>query len=157
MTAPYARRVSRPVLVLGGTIGTILLLNGVALAFRGGAVAATGTGTAAASGDEFTFTLSGASTAGLYPGGPAGTVTVDLDNPFGRAVNVTDVTMTVAPTGGLGTCGASDFTTDSSNLPATVSPGSAGYAVSVAMNETASNGCQGATVGLTVTITGRLA
>jgi len=157
VTAPYARRVSRPVVVIGGAIGTVLVLSGVALAFRSGAIAPTAVGSASASGDEFTFTLAGASTAGLYPGGPAGTVTVNLDNPFDRDVNVTGVTMTVAPDGGLGSCGAGDFTTSSTNLPAAVSPGSAGYAVSVAMKETASNGCQGATVGLTVTITGRLA
>jgi hypothetical protein len=157
VTAPCARRVSRPVLVVGAAIGTVLVLNGVALAFRSGNTALTGTGTATAVGDTFTFTLSGASTAGLYPGGPAGTVNVNVSNPFSRNVDVTNVTLAVAPSNGQGACGASDFTTDSSNLPAVVTPGSAGYAVSVAMKSTASNGCQGATVGLTVTVTGRLA
>lgn len=157
MTGHRARRVSRPALVVGAAIGGVLVLSGVALAFRTGNTALTGTGTATVSGDQFTFTLSGTSVAALYPGGPAGTVTVDLANPFTRNVDVTGVTMTVAPTGGQGTCGAGDFTTDSSALPAVVVPGSAGYVVSVAMDNDASNGCQGATVALTVTVTGRLA
>jgi hypothetical protein len=148
--------VKRPAVVVGGALGIVLVLNGVALAYRSGQVATTATASATAAGGQLTFTLTGTSAAALYPGGPAGTVTVNLTNPFSRNVTVTGVTMALAPTGGIGTCDASDFTTSSANIPATVVPGTAGYAVSVSMSSTASNGCQGATIGLTVTVNGRL-
>jgi hypothetical protein len=148
-----ARSGTRTVVVCGAAITAVLVLNGVALAYRSTSVAATGTGPATASNNQLTFTLSGASGALLYPGGPAGTVNVNLTNPFSQTIAITNVTVTPSATG---SCPATSFTTDASGIPATIGSGISTYAVSVSMTSTAANGCQGSSVSLSVTITGKL-
>lgn len=155
-TTRAARPLARSFVVCAVAATTTFALGGVALAYRSGLVGASGTGTAATSASQLTFTLSGTTSALLYPGGPAGTVNVNLTNPFAQNVAVTGVTLTPSATGDTGSCPASSFTTNGSAIPASLAPGSASYAVSVSMTSTAANGCQGATVSLSVTITGKL-
>ena len=146
-------RLSRPAVVVGCALGTVLLLNGVALAYRLGSVAPSGTGTATASGNQLTFTLTGASVAALYPGGPAGPVAVNVTNPFSRPVTVTSTGLTVT-TGNAGCTGSSFDTT--STVPASLAAGSATYTASVSLKSSAANECQGAAITLTVVINGTL-
>jgi hypothetical protein len=143
---------ARSVVVCGTAITAVLVLNGVALAYRSTQAAATGTGAATASNGQVTFTLSGASSALLYPGGPAGTVNVNLTNPFSQNVAITNVTITPS----AASCPASNFTTNASGIPATIGSGTSTYAVSVSMTSTAANSCQGASISVSVAITGKL-
>jgi hypothetical protein len=151
-----ARPAARSLVVCAVAAATTFALGGVALAYRSGLVGGSGTGTATTSSGQITFTLSATSSALLYPGGPAGTVNVNLSNPFSQNVAVTGVTLTPSASGGTGSCPASSFTTNGTAIPASLAPGSATYAVSVSMTSAAANGCQGATVVLSVTITGKL-
>lgn len=150
------RRASALASLVIGTIAAGTAFVGVAYAYLSAPVSGTGTGTATTSSDQLTFTLTSASAGLLYPGGPAGTVTATVTNPFTQPVAVTSVVMTPTATGGIGTCAAASFTTSSASIPGTISPGSNPYSVSVAMDNDAENGCQGATVSLSVTINGKL-
>jgi hypothetical protein len=131
-------------------------LVGVAHAYLTTAVSGTGTGSATPSNATMTFTLTAPTTALMYPGAPASTVTANVTNPFAQALTVTSVVMTPTATGGSGTCLADNFTTSSSSIPATLPTGTNAYSVSVAMDADAVNACQGKTVTLAVTINGKL-
>jgi hypothetical protein len=145
-----------------GTAAAVVLAAGVASAYYLTAVAPTGTGTAATANGTVTLAITGSSTAALYPGGPAGSVTVTVANTFTRPVTVnalqagtpvitnapgcTDADLSLtAPTSGLPLVVAASSTSVPTTLPGVVS-----------MGTNAQSACQGATITIPFTVTGQL-
>jgi hypothetical protein len=162
--APASRRPAVAVVALG--------LAAVAVAGTGTAYAyqqSTGTGSNSSVSTATAVTLQATATitAGtpLYPGAPAATLNVTVDNSAGtQAVKITSVALdgnrTITASNALSTC---------TNFSFTVAPPSnwAGFTVAAGATSTqpvtgavtmvsADNGCQGATFSIPVTVTGQI-
>jgi hypothetical protein len=154
-----ARRCARSVVVGGVAVTTVLVLNGVALAYRLASVSASGTGPATVSSGAATLAITASSTAGLYPGGPAGSVTITVQNTYPKAITITSlVAGTPTISGATGTCTNADISVvaPTTGLPLTVAAGTTSAATvltgSVKMGTNAQNGCQGATITVPFTV-----
>lgn len=163
MTRAHAlRRPSRLLLVAGPGLLGALALGGVASAYLLGDVAPSGAGAAAAANGTVTMVVTASSTAALYPGGPAGDVTVTVANTYDRPVTITAVTAGTPVVTGAAGCTDADVTavTPSAGLPLTVAAGATSAPVvlsnAVRMGTAAQSACQGATITVPLTLTGRL-
>ena len=152
MNATFVR-VATPVVV--GTGLAVVLGAGIAAAYYTTAVAPTGAGTANVTAPmTIPFAATASPAVPLYPGGPGGAITFDVTNPYSVAVTFTAISV-----GNASGCTTPDVTASSplGTLPLPV-PG--GATVEITMNVTmglaASNDCQGATLTVPVTLTGRL-
>ena len=143
-------------IIAGATAAALLLGGGIAVAYW--TSSGTGTGSAAAgTAASVTVTQSGTVT-GLYPDGPAQTITVVVANPNDAAVNLAGVTAAVSGTDQAG-CTAADFEisgpayaggTVSGNGSVTSSAATIRMINDVGRNQDA---CKGATVALAFTAT----
>lgn len=158
MKNPTLRRALVVTTVVGATLGGGIAVAAWTSAGSGSATAKAGTATAPTTG---TVPASAFSTGLLYPGGPAGTAKILVNNPNPYAVVVTHVaagTGTPTGSGGNGTCtqtGVSwvDQTPTSGNsVPAN---GSATLTLpgAVTMGSTSDDGCQGALFSIPVVVT----
>jgi hypothetical protein len=153
-----ARRCARSVVVGGVAVTTVLVLNGVALAYRLGTVAASGTGSATAGSGAATLAITSSSAAGLYPGGPAGSVTITVQNTYPKAITVTTLVAGTPVITGAPGCTNADISvvTPTTGLPLTVASGATSAATaltgSVKMGTNAQNACQGATITVPFTV-----
>jgi hypothetical protein len=136
----------------------VIAVSGVAYAFWTAGGSGSGTATA---GDVSTLTVNQTNTiTGLYPGGPAQTLTGNFNNPNAYSVMVGHVTATVGSvTGNPGTCPLTDFVvggtaTVNALIPAGNNQG-AWTGLTIRLDETGVNqdGCKGATVHLTYSVT----
>lgn len=143
-----------------GTAAAVVLVAGIASAYYLTAIAPTGTGGATTAGGTLTLAVTSSSTAGLYPGGPAGSVTITVTNPFSRPVSVTALTVGTPVVTGAAGCTDADLTVTapSTGLPFTVTGTSAEKTFDgvVAMGTDAQSACQGATITVPFTVTGVL-
>jgi hypothetical protein len=94
----------------------------------------------------------------LYPGGPAADVIVKLNNPNSLAVTLVSVAGngTITADGGHASCTTSGVTfTNQTGLSVSLPPGSTllHFTSAASMSSAASNGCQGATFNIPVTVT----
>lgn len=153
-----ARRATSVVLIgagLAAVAGT-----GVAYAYYRAAVSGSQTGTAATGNATFTMTVTGKSTTALQPN-TTGTVTLQLVNPFNKAITITGVTPSVTTSNETNCPGATNFIAPSSptGLPASIAAnGTVTPTLSnaVTMKQTAATLCQGVTVTYTLTVSGKL-
>ena len=153
----------RPLFVTSTAIGMVLLLNGVALAYRLGAVNGSGTGAATSANGSAVLAITASSSTGLYPGGPAGSVTITVQNTYTRPITISAIAGgTPSVDSGHSTCTNPDITIQvpSSGLPLTV-PASSTSAPTVLngvvkMGTNAQSACQGATITIPFTVTGQL-
>jgi hypothetical protein len=145
-------RKTQKIAIVGGTVG-ILFAGGVAYA----AWTSTGTGTGAVgAGSAVTLGVSGAEVGGLYPTGHVTqNVTVTNSNPY--AVKLSDLTPDNATiTSDHAACNA-DSVTAGTVLNTTVlaaTTGSTSIPVTVSMDNTANDDCQGATFTISYTAHG---
>lgn len=103
----------RRTVIVGATVGAVLLTGGVAFAFW----SSTGTGSGAAAvgtaAGSLTVVQSGTAPSDLRPGGTPQDVTVTVTNSSGTAIGFTDVTVTiddvVEDASVTGTCSPLDF------------------------------------------------
>lgn len=137
-----------------------LLFGGAAFASWGGS--GSGTGTAAtASAKSIVLAISSPSTTALYPG-QSGSVSASITDPYSsQAVTITGLTGTVT-TSNEATCpGVANFSISShpAGLPSAVQPGSpfsGTLSNAVTMSSGAASGCQGVTVTVQYSVTGKL-
>jgi hypothetical protein len=136
--------------------GAILGLTGSGVAYSYWSIGGTGGGTAT-TGTVVGITVNQTSSvAGLYPGGPAQSISGNFDNGNAGAVYVTSVT---AALGTLpGSCVPADFTISgtapvNTNVASGAGVGSWGGTLSITMNNTGSsqNGCKGSNIPLVLT------
>jgi hypothetical protein len=138
-------------IVVAGTATLALASGGVAFAYWTSSGSSTGT---AAAGTTSSVTIAQTGTiTGLYPGGPAKTIAIDITNPNGGAVTLAGVTATVSGTSDPG-CTALDFAISGPVYGGGVIAGGAitpasGATISM-LNRTAVNqdACKGATINL---------
>jgi hypothetical protein len=148
----------RKILPVAIALVAVIAVSGVAYAYwtAGG----TGPGSATA-GDVSTLTVNQTNTiTGLYPGGPAQTLTGDFTNPNTYSVFAGHVTATVGSvTGNPGTCPLTDFVVGgTANVSALIPAGAnkgAWTGLTIQLSETGVNqdGCKNATVHLTYSVT----
>jgi hypothetical protein len=137
-------------IVVAGT-ATLALASGVAFAYWTSSGSSTGP---AAAGTTSSVTIAQTGTiTGLYPGGPAQTIAIDITNPNAGAVTLAGVTATVSGTSDPG-CTALDFAISGPVYGGGVIAGGAitpasGATISM-LNRTAVNqdACKGATINL---------
>lgn len=101
------KRMTRNGYILTGTAAAVLVLGG-GVAFAFWTSSGTGTGTAAAATTASVDIAQTGSITGLYPGGPAQTISIEITNPNSSAVTLTGVTASVSGTSDAG-CTADDF------------------------------------------------
>ncbi len=157
-------------LVIGAVAALVIGLGtGTAYAYFTSHTSGTGAlTTGSAQGITVTAVASPGADANLYPGGPSVAVNFTVNNPNPYAVSFTGwsgaVLSTVTPVGS-NTCTTGDFQIAAASgsfgsalsIPANTpsSPGVSGTASGVVqLTGTAQNGCQGATVTVTLTLTG---
>lgn len=157
--------------LVAGAVVTLIIAAGAGLAFAYFTSSGAGTGSATAgSAQAITVTAvsSPAASANLYPGGSAVAVNFTVNNPNSYAVSFTgwsSATLSKVTPVGSNTCTTSDFQIAAASgsfspalsIPANTPslPGVSGIANSVVdLATTAQNGCQGATVTVTLTLTG---
>lgn len=144
--------------------GALVAGTGVAYAYW----SATGTGTGVANAGTASVLTSGTATVNgtLYPGGSStGSIVISNANPF--AVKVTSVAFAAATvtTTGTGTCSTTGVTFAPTTAPTTSAPlvvparsgssnGTVTFAYTATMDNTSSDGCQGAGFSSTVTLQG---
>jgi hypothetical protein len=157
------RQVSRKVAVLT----TVMALAIVGLVFAAWTTTGTGSGYAKAGTAQAlsTVDVSASTTATLYPGGPAGDVTIRVSNPNTYPVTVTGVTGSGAITADAGhaSCTTTGVSfTDQTGLSISV-PAKSGavngetqttLSGAASMSNASVNGCQGATFTIPVTLSG---
>lgn len=157
------RRVATPAVV--GTALAVVLGAGVALAGYHASVSGSRTGSAsAATVGSFTMSVTGAVSTDLYPGGAGADVTMQIANPYGRALTITGVAttgdITVTPLAGS-TCATTGLTVSTpSSLPITI-PGTTSvtnvtFDNLVTMGASADSGCQGATFTISFVVMGQV-
>ena len=152
----------RPLVVMTAALGAVLVMNGVALAFRLGTVNTTGTGAAASANGSAVLSITASSATGLYPGGPAGSVTVTVQNTYTRPITVTAIAGGTPVITNAPGCTSADITIQvpSSGLPLVVAGSSTSAATTlndvVKMGTNAQSACQGATITIPFTVTGQL-
>lgn len=101
------KRMTRSGYIATGTAAAVLVFGGGA-AFAFWTSSGSGTGTAAAGTTaDVSITQTGSIT-GLYPGGPAQTISVDITNPNAGDITLAGVTASVSSTSDAG-CTAADF------------------------------------------------
>ena len=152
------KRMTRTGNVIAGTAAAALLLGGgIAVAFW--TSSGTGTGTAAAgTTSEVTIDQNG-SIAGLYPGGSAVAISVDITNSNASDIKLGGVTATVVSTSDAG-CTPGDFVIgDSTWGGGTVTGGGGSITVNAGTirmvnASTNQNACKGATINLAFSATG---
>jgi hypothetical protein len=107
-----------------------------------------------------TVDVSASTTATLYPGGPAGDVSIRISNPNNYPVTVTGVTGSgaITPDAGHASCTTTGVTfTDQTGLSISVPASGATTATlsgAASMSNASVNGCQGATFTIPVTLSG---
>ncbi len=160
----------RALLLLGAAVALIVgLSGGAAYAYFSGHGSGVGHTTA---GSTLPITATAVTSPGadsnLYPGGPGVAVHFTVNNPNSYAVSFTGwsgATLSSVTPVGSNTCTTSDFQIAAASgafgpsltIPANTpsSPGASGSANGVVeLKSTAENGCQGATVIVTLTLTG---
>lgn len=135
----------------------LLLPAGVGLAVW--SASGSGPGSAEARTAQALVVTAGTPVADLYPGA-TGSVHLSVANPNPYPVTITggSVTAVTGVTGAAGTCSPSDFSVGSGTVASTGVPASGSANVTVTgaltMRTTAGDGCQGATVAVTATVTG---
>jgi hypothetical protein len=151
-----APRMTRRAAALSGAVVAVLAGAGLAFAYF------TSTGSSTASASTGTLSVSIAATAGtpsdpMYPGGPAGDVTLEVNNPNSFAVTLTSVVGdgTITASGG---CTAPDVTfANQTGLQISIPANSTNYQVDLSgaasLGASSPNDCQGATFSIPVTIT----
>ena len=152
------KRVSRKLAVLT----TMVALVAVGLVYAAWTTNGTGSGYAKAGTAQAlsTVDVSASTTATLYPGGPAGDVTIRISNPNSYPVTVTGVTGSGAITADAGhaSCTTTGVAfTDQTGLTIGVPAGGATTATltgAASMSNASVNGCQGATFTIPVTLSG---
>lgn len=152
---------SRKKLLVGVATTTVALFGGSLVAYAVWTLQGSGTGAGAASvAQSLTLTAvtpTGAN-ASLYPGGPAGPVEVQVNNPNPFAVTITSVTWgspvsanpTLCPTTNI-TLDASAPTTVSISVPASSTTTTALISGVLDLSHAAGNGCQGMTFTIPIT------
>lgn len=135
----------------------LLLPAGIGLAVW--SASGSGPGAAGARTAQPLVVTAGTPVADLFPGA-TGSVHLSVANPNPYPVTITggSVTAVTGVTGAAGSCAASDFSVGGGTVASTGVPasGSAGVTLTGAltMRTTAGDGCQGATVTVTATVTG---
>jgi hypothetical protein len=131
-----------------------LAVAAVAVAFWTSSGSGSGT---AATGTAGNVTVNQTSTvSGLYPGGPAQTLSGDFTNANGFSVNIASITATVSATSDETACPTSNFVIGGSAGPYTVPDGTnvgSWSGLTVALQETNANqdGCQGKSITVSYT------
>lgn len=150
---------------VAGTMAVVLVGGGLAIAYW----TTTGTGTGAGSvGTSTAVTVTQDSTvAGLVPGGPADVLDFTIDNPGDGPQTINSVVVSISDVTAPGTCTAGDFDIDQPSLGGAVelavgdntfTSGTGGdfenTGAQVSMINSASNqdGCKGATLEFTYTV-----
>jgi hypothetical protein len=157
------KQVSRKLAV----VTTVMALAIVGLVFAAWTTNGTGSGYAKAGTAQAlsTVDVSASTTATLYPGGPAGDVTIRVSNPNTYPVTVTGVAAAgaITPDAGHATCTTTGVTfTDQTGLTIAVpaksgavnGEASATLTGAANMSNASVNGCQGATFTIPVTLSG---
>lgn len=148
------RRRSRKATVLVGSMAAALVASA---AFAAWTVGGGGTGTATATTAQNLTTSTATTTAQLYPGitGANLYLTVNNPNPFPVAISSVNANGAAVPDAGHPACTTTGVTFTTTAVSQTVSASSsASFTVAgVAMDNTSSNGCQGATFTIPVTFT----
>lgn len=159
MRREFVARHRRAVAVL--TAIGILVLAGAAWAYFSSSGSGSGSGSA---GSMSTVTLNataGTPSTPLYPGG-TGDVSLEVTNPNAYLVTLVGVALkpggTITADAGHSGCTTTGVTfTNQTGLSTTIPQSTSGYRIdlagAVSMNATSSNGCQGATFTIPVTIT----
>lgn len=136
------------------TVAAVLIGSGVAVAYW--TTTGSGTGTAATGTDTGVTITSTSTITGLYPGGPAQDIDLNIDNPGPSAQYVGTVAVAVTSTSNPG-CDASDFTvTDAAvndDVPVGATNAYTGNGATIAMINKATNqdACKNVTVNLSFT------
>lgn len=152
------KQVSRKLAV----VTTMVALTVVGLVYAAWTTNGTGSGYAKAGTAQAltTVDVSASTTATLYPGGPAGDVTIRISNPNTYPVTVTGVSGSgaITPDAGHASCTTTGVTfTDQTGLSISVpASGATTQTLSGAasMSNASVNGCQGATFTIPVTLSG---
>lgn len=152
------RRIATPAVV--GTGLAVVLGAGVASAYFGSGVAASGTGTATpATPGPLAFDVVGSVGTGLYPGGPGANLTLSVVNPYDQDITIESLVVTGTVTAAPVSCANPALTISATGLPMTVAADSVGNLVLsgvVTMGLSADSACQGATFSIPLKVTGRL-
>jgi hypothetical protein len=142
----------RGVAVVAAAVVTVMVAAGAAVAFW----TTTGSGEgAAAVGDVSAVSVAQTNTVtGLYPGGPAQDIDLDITNSNEGNVTIAKVAVSVSGTNKAG-CTASDFTVTDATIGVDLTPGDTAFSgatsgASIAMKNTGSNqdACKNASVTL---------
>ena len=152
------KQVSRKLAVLT----TMVALTVVGLVYAAWTTNGTGSGYAKAGTAQAltTVDVSASTAATLYPGGPAGDVTIRVSNPNSYPVTVTGVAGSgaITPDAGHASCTTTGVTfTDQTGLTISVPAGGATTQTlsgAASMSNASVNGCQGATFTIPVTLSG---
>jgi hypothetical protein len=157
------RMTTRRIVIVGATVGAVLLTGGVAFAFWSSTGTTAGAAEVAPSvTDQLVVEQTGVDPTDLRPGGTPQVITAKVDNPSGTDVFLTDVTVTVADVieaaGVTDVCELDDFAIadntdyDGELIVAGGTSGDEGVAT-IQLEETGVNqdACKGASVVLSLT------
>lgn len=148
-------------ILLLASVGAVLLLAVGAYAYWTQGGSGTGSATAGTT-SNITVNQTGAPVTGLYPGGPAVTLSGNFDNPNSGSVRISSITAVVSSISGAGSdgskpaCTTSDFTIGGSVGVTTVPSGTGvgswtGLTVQMVNGAANQDNCKGATANLTYT------
>ena len=152
-------RRSLPVVALGAGIA-VVASTGTAYAYYTVALSGHVSGNAGAAATKtIGFSVTGQSSSALYPGASCN-VTVTLTNPYAQAITLTGLAGSVSTD--KGGCTNSDFTVAASpsGLPSSLTASQTASGVvlanAVTMKNSAADACRGASITVTLSVTGRL-
>ena len=138
---------------------SVLAVGGTAWAYMTSAGSGTGSGSTASMSTVTLSATAGSASTPLYPGGTAD-VSLEVNNPNAYAVTLRSVTGhgTISPDAGHAGCTTTGvtFTTQTglaTSIPANANGDRIDLASAVTMSTSSSNGCQGATFSIPITIT----
>jgi hypothetical protein len=155
-------RVNKPFIALASTAAAVTLAGGIAFATWSvsGSGQGAGAGTVVQSLTVIPEVPTG-SGASLYPGGPAGSVYFEVNNPNPFAVTITSVAWGTPTSTITASCASSNISLDGSApttvsipVPAATTTGLLSIASVLDLAHSAPPGCQGVAFDVTMTITG---
>ena len=156
--------------LIASTMAAVLVGGGVAVAYWTTTGTGTGAGTVGAGTTQVTV-VQDSTVSGLVPGGPAQDLDFTVSNPTSGPLQISGVAVSVAVASSPGTCTPADFSVTQPSKPSGGTPlqvpaggslsftsagggatGGTGAAISMVNSGSNQNGCKGATLDLTYTV-----